>query len=168
MAFKTIKPSEFNENAIEIIGEEWMLITAGEKDHYNTMTAAWGGIGFLWKKPVATIFIRPQRYTYEFVEMYDDFTLTFFGKEYRKMLQFCGTKSGRDFDKAKETGLVPLLSNLGNIYFDQARLVIECKKVYYDDIKPEFLLDPSIDKLYPARDYHRMYIGFITNIMIKE
>lgn len=168
MAFKTIKPSDFNENAIEIIGEEWMLITAGGKDHYNTMTAAWGGIGFLWKKPMATIFIRPQRYTYEFVEKYDNFTLTFFGKEYRKMLQFCGTKSGRNFDKAKETGLIPLVSDLGNIYFDQARLVIECKKVYYDDIKPEFMLDPAIEKLYPARDYHRMYIGFITNIMIKE
>jgi flavin reductase (DIM6/NTAB) family NADH-FMN oxidoreductase RutF len=168
MNFKIINTSEFNENAIKIIGEEWMLITAGTNNHYNTMTAAWGGIGFLWKEPMATIFIRPQRYTYEFVEQYEDFTLCFFEKEHHKALQFCGTKSGRDYDKAKETGLTPQLTEQGNVYFEEARLVVECKKVYYDDIKPELMIDKSIDKLYPAKDYHRMYIGFITNIMIKE
>lgn len=168
MNFKIINTSEFNENAIKIIGEEWMLITAGTKNHYNTMTAAWGGIGFLWKEPMATIFIRPQRYTYEFVEQYEDFTLCFFEKEHHKALQFCGTKSGRDYDKAKETGLTPQLTEQGNVYFEEARLVVECKKVYYDDIKPELMIDKSIDKQYPAKDYHRMYIGFITNIMIKE
>jgi flavin reductase (DIM6/NTAB) family NADH-FMN oxidoreductase RutF len=144
-----------------------MLITAGDKDHFNTMTAAWGGLGFLWKKPAATIFIRPQRYTYEFVEKYEDFTLSFFDKKYLDVLKICGTKSGRDIDKMKETGLNPLFTAAGNVYFEEASLVIECRKVYFDDIDPERFLDPSLNKLYPVGDYHRMYIGFITSCWIK-
>jgi flavin reductase (DIM6/NTAB) family NADH-FMN oxidoreductase RutF len=145
-----------------------MLITAGQADDFNTMTAAWGGIGFLWNKPMATIFIRPQRYTYEFVENNETFSLCFFEKEHHGILQFCGTKSGRDTDKVAETGLIPLTSALGNIYFEQARLVLECQKVYFDDIKPEGFLDPALNKIYPQHDFHRMYIGFINNCMIKN
>ena len=166
MSFKKILPTEIPGNAVHMIGYDWMLITAGNKEHFNTMTAAWGGLGFLWKEPTATIFIRPQRYTYEFVEKYSDFTLCFFNKEHHEVLKICGTKSGRDIDKVKESGLTPLLSENGNIYFEEARLVIECKKDYYDDIKPELFLDKSLEKIYPALDYHRMYIGFITNCMI--
>ena len=166
MSFKKILPTEIPGNAVQMIGYDWMLITAGNKEHFNTMTAAWGGLGFLWKEPTATIFIRPQRYTYEFVEKYSDFTLCFFNKEHHEAVKICGTRSGRDIDKVKESGLTPLLSENGNIYFEEARLVIECKKVYYDDIKPELFLDKSLEKIYPALDYHRMYIGFITNCMI--
>jgi flavin reductase (DIM6/NTAB) family NADH-FMN oxidoreductase RutF len=167
MSFKNIKPTEIYDNAIQMIGNDWMLITAGDLDHFNTMTAAWGGLGFLWKEPMATIFIRPQRYTYEFVEKYKEFTLSFFDKEHHDALKICGTRSGRDTDKMKETGLTALVSDRGNIYFKEARLVIECRKVYYDDIDPALFLDPEIDRLYPIGDYHRMYIGFITNCMIK-
>ncbi len=167
MSFNSIKPTEIPGNAIQMIGNEWMLITAGDHENFNTMTAAWGGIGFLWKKPTATIFIRPQRYTYEFVEKYEDFTLCFFDKEYKKALNICGTKSGRDIDKVKETGLTPVQTKNGNIYFEEASLIIECRKAYYDDIDPSFFLDPDIRKLYPAEDYHRMYIGYITECLIK-
>jgi flavin reductase (DIM6/NTAB) family NADH-FMN oxidoreductase RutF len=167
MPFKPIKATDFPGNPVQLIGYDWMLITAGNIDHFNTMTAAWGGLGFLWKKPMATIFIRPQRYTYEFTEKYREFTLSFFDKEYLSALQLCGTKSGRDMDKVKEAGLTPLVSEHGNIYFEEARLVIECEKVYYDDINPGHFIDTSIEKNYPLKDYHRMYIGFIINCLVK-
>ena len=156
-------PGQLHENAIKIVGLDSMLITAGKKDHFNTMTAAWGGLGFLWKKPVAFIFIRPQRYTYEFVEKYEDFTLCFFEPKYDSILDYCGNHSGRDTDKMKVTGLEPLETERGNIVFKQARLAMECRKWYFDDLKPEHFLDPGIKKMYPINDFHRMYFGEIVN-----
>lgn len=85
-----------------------MLVTAGNAEKFNMMTASWGGLGFLWNRPVAFVFIRPQRYTFDFVERNEGFTLSFFGEEYRKVLQLCGTKSGREIDKVAETKLTPL------------------------------------------------------------
>ena len=131
------------------------------------MTAAWGGLGFLWNRPLAIIFIRPQRYTYEFVERYDSFSLSFFNGGEKKALNLCGTRSGREIDKMKETGLTPKVSKTGNIYYEQASLVIDCKKVYYDDIDPARFLDPGISRNYPQKDYHRMYFGFITHCLVK-
>jgi flavin reductase (DIM6/NTAB) family NADH-FMN oxidoreductase RutF len=168
MSFKIIKPTEIPGNVVQLIGNDWMLITAGDKDNFNTMTAAWGGVGFLWKEPMVTIFIRPQRYTYQFVELNDTFSLCFFDESQHEALKICGTRSGRDIDKMKATGLIPLISKLGNVYYEQARLVLECRKVYYDDIDPENFLDTNIDLNYPKQDYHRMYIGFITNCLLKE
>ena len=166
--FKEITPYDMDENAIDLIGRQWMLVTAGNIKSFNTMTAAWGGIGFLWNVPVSYIFIRPQRYTYEFTEKNQYFTLSFFDKEYKQALIYCGTKSGRDVDKMKETGLIPITTKNGNITFEQARLVIECEKIYYDDSKPEYFFDKSIDKNYPGKDYHRMYIGKIVNCLVKQ
>ncbi len=167
--FIKIPADDFNANITRLIGSEWMLVTAGVKGHYNTMTAAWGGIGFLWNAPVVFTFIRPQRYTYEFCEQYNGFTLTFFDKEYKKVLGFCGTKSGRDYDKAKETGLIPLETKSGNIAFEQANVIIECKKLYFDDIKKANFIVPEVDaKIYPEEDYHRMYIGRIEKVYIKD
>jgi flavin reductase (DIM6/NTAB) family NADH-FMN oxidoreductase RutF len=167
--FKEISANEFNANVVRLIGSEWMLITAGDTESYNTMTAAWGGIGFLWNIPVVFIFIRPQRYTYEFVEKNENFTLTFFDKKYKKALSYCGTKSGRDVNKAKETGLLPIETENGNIAFEQASVIIECKKIYYDDIKKTNFIFPEIEtKVYPLEDYHRMYIGRIEKIFVKN
>ena len=153
--------TEISENAIKIVGLDSMLITAGKKDDFNTMTAAWGGLGYLWKKPVAFIFIRPQRYTFQFVEKNEDFTLCFFEPRYENVLEYCGNHSGRDTDKLKFTGLSPIETDRGNIVFSQARLILECRKWYSDDLKPEHFLDPKIKKIYPIGDYHRMYIGEI-------
>lgn len=166
--FKEISSYKITENVIDLIGKQWMLITAGDKNSYNTMTAAWGGFGFLWNVPVAYIFIRPQRYTFEFTEKYDQFTLSFFEKKYKNMLSYCGTHSGKDFDKAAETGLTLLETDAGNIYFEQAKLVVECSKIYTDDIKPEGFNDRLINRNYPNKDYHRMYIGKILNCWIKS
>ena len=102
--FKSIDPKQLNENVFSLIGDKWMLITAGTKENCNTMTASWGGLGVFWGAPTATCYIRPQRYTKEFVDREEYFTLAFFGEEYRKALALCGAKSGREVDKVKECG----------------------------------------------------------------
>jgi flavin reductase (DIM6/NTAB) family NADH-FMN oxidoreductase RutF len=161
--FSKIDVFSIKENIFDMLQDEWMLVTAGNRESYNTMTASWGGFGILWRKPIAIIFVRPQRYTFEFTEDNEFFTLSFFGHgNYRKALSFCGSKSGRDFDKAQETGLTPVLTSMGGVAFQEARLVFECKKIYADNIKPEFMLDSSIDSsIYPEQDYHRFYFGEI-------
>lgn len=159
--FREIQPNTINANVFKLIASDWMLVTAGTRESFNTMTANWGGLGYLWNKNVCFCFIRPPRYTYDFVEKTSIFTLTFFEEKYRDILKFCGAKSGRDVDKIKETGLVPVYSDSGAIYFEQARLVLECKKIYFQDITPNNFLDSVIPSFYPKKDYHRMYIGEI-------
>jgi flavin reductase (DIM6/NTAB) family NADH-FMN oxidoreductase RutF len=161
-------PLSLQENAIKIIGIDSMLITAGTKSSFNTMTAAWAGLGYLWKKPVSFIFIRPQRYTYQFVEKNEYYTLSFFEERQQKILEYCGNVSGRDVDKTIKTGLIPLETELGNIYFDQARLVFECRKLYFQDMNPDNFVEKNIIKMYPTHDFHRMYVGEITGCWIKK
>jgi flavin reductase (DIM6/NTAB) family NADH-FMN oxidoreductase RutF len=162
-----INPENIKDNPFDIIGKGWFLLTAGDLNSYNTMTAAWGGFGVLWHKDVCTVFVRPNRYTYEFMEKNDTFSLSFFEEKYKKTLNFCGNNSGRDVDKASETGLTPAGSDNNTVYFKESRLFIICKKLYFQDILPGNFLDPAIDKLYPQKDYHRMYVGEILNAYIK-
>ena len=146
-------------NVVSMFDDKWCLITAGNKDSYNTMTASWGAMGELWNKDVCFIFIRPQRYTLEFTEREELFTLSFFGEEYKKALAFCGRNSGRDCDKAKETGLTPMEID-GSMSFEESETVIVCKKLFYQDIDPQGFIDKAIDGVcYPEKDYHRMYVG---------
>jgi flavin reductase (DIM6/NTAB) family NADH-FMN oxidoreductase RutF len=166
--FREINSYKIQENLIDLIGRQWMLITAGKKDCFNTMTASWGGFGFLWNVPVSYIFIRPQRYTFELVETNPYYTLCFFERKNKNILTYCGTHSGKEVDKVKEVGLIPLETQNGNIYFEQAKLVIECAKIYYDDIDPKNFLDRLIQRNYPNQDYHRMYIGKVVSCRIKE
>ena len=162
-----VSPKELPGNPFRMIGDDWTLITAGTPEHWNTMTASWGGLGVIWNKNVATVYVRPQRYTYEFMEQSDTFTLTFFTEDYRKALNFCGTKSGRDYDKAKECGLTPVEAE-GGVTFEEARLVLVCKKLYWDDLTPEHFCCDEIDaKNYPGKDYHRLYIGEIIGAYMK-
>ena len=165
--FKKISTTSINENTFKLIGEEWMLISAGKDSNYNTMTASWGGLGILWNKPVVYIFIRPQRFKFEFIENNTYFSLSFLESKHKDILTFCGTKSGRNVDKIKETGLRPAYTENGTIYFEQAKLVLECKKLYYNDIQPENFIEQAIDKNYPQKDYHRMYIGEIVSVLSK-
>ena len=165
--FENIDPKALDQNVFSLIGDQWMLITAGTKDQCNTMTASWGGLGVLWGKPVATVYIRPQRYTLEFVEREDTFTLCFFGEEYRKALALCGSKSGRDMDKVKECGFTVATAE-GAPYFEEADLVLVCKKSYWQDMDPTHFLDGEIDsKWYPEKDYHRIFIGEILEVLRK-
>lgn len=160
LTMKKIDILNLNCNPFKMIGRDWLLITSGDVNGYNTMTASWGGLGVLWNKNTATIYIRPQRYTKEFVDKNELFTLSFFDEKYRPALNFCGTKSGRDYDKAKETGLTPVEID-GSATFSQAKLVLVCKKLYADEIKPEKFIDKSIEANYALKDYHTMYIAEI-------
>ncbi len=143
------------------IGDEWALVTAGSSENYNTMTVSWGGLGVLWGVPSATIYIRPQRYTHEFVEKNELFTISFFKSEYKKTLSFCGSHSGRDCDKAKETGLTPIELD-GTTSFEEAELILVCRKKYSQDMTADSFLDKSLlEKWYPNNDLHTLYIGEI-------
>lgn len=168
MGFKKIRPQEIEGNVFEMVNGQWMLVTAGDCSGFNMLTANWGALGVLWGLPVATSYIRPQRYTYEFMEKSTYYTLSFYGEDMREMLNLCGTKSGRDIDKAKEAGLTPAFASCGAPYFAEAELVIVCKKLYYNDIDPKNFLDSRIAGNYYPDDYHRMYIGEVVEVLKKD
>jgi len=168
---KKIAVKDLTDNFIEVIGKEWMLVTAGTPDSFNTMTASWGGIGFLWNRPVVFVFVRPERYTHEFTEKNSSFTLSFLGEENRSIHKVCGSKSGREVDKVNETGLKPIASEKGNVLFEQARLSLECRKLYTEELKKENFLDDSIPaQWYDAAHggYHTVYVAEITDVWVKE
>ena len=168
-AMKKIDPKEIRDNAMQLIGHDWMLVTAGPPEHFNMMTASWGGLGFMWKKPVAFVVIRPQRHTFGFIEAGEEFTLSFFSHEYHKALTVCGTTSGRDTDKVAASGLTPYATENGNVSFMEARLVLECRKLYAEALKPECFLDRAISsEWYAAGDFHKMYIVEILNAWVEE
>ena len=146
MAFKEVKIEELSFNPFTKISKEWMLITAGDEEKHNTMTASWGGVGIMWGMNVATAYIRPQRYTKEFVDAEDMFTLSFFKEDYRKALNLCGSKSGRDCDKDKEAGLTPYYTD-GTTAYEEADLIFVCRKLYAQEMKPEcFTVDGPDEK----------------------
>lgn len=166
--FKKITAEELTANPFKLIGKDWMLITAGDKEKFNTMTASWGGVGIMWGKPVATAYIRPQRYTFEFIENGDYYTQSFFDEEYRDALKFCGSKSGRDYDKVKETGLTPVVDDeTGAVYFKEAKVVFICKKMYAHFLNEESALTEDVTKWYNG-DYHKMYMSEIVSVLVKE
>lgn len=148
-------------NPFERIGSDWCLISAGTKESYNTMTASWGGVGILWNKEVATCYIRPQRYTKEFVDREEFFTLSFFPDGWRSALAFCGKYSGRDHDKAAETGLTPLFTD-NTVTFEQANLVLVCRKLFAQPMTESSFVDREVlEKNYPKMDLHTIYVGEI-------
>ena len=165
--FKSILPSELTENFFTEIGKNWMLISAGNKKSFNTMTASWGGTGFLWNENVTMTFVRPQRHTYEFTESNDYYSLCFFKPEHKSILSFCGSHSGRDFDKIKETGLTTLFHHTGTPYYQEAKTVIICKKHFATTMKEtDFLSQEVVERCYPKKDFHKMYIGGIVDVLV--
>lgn len=164
--FKEIKASEIKDNLINLISKEWALLTAGDKEAYNMMTVSWGFAGELWGNDAVCVFVRPQRYTIEFAEKSDYFTLSFYGDN-KKIHSICGKLSGRDIDKTKECKLTPIFDN-NSVYFSEARLVLVCKKQYSDFIKKENFIDTEPLKNYENNDYHKMYIGKIEKVLINK
>ena len=163
---KAIEPSLIKDNFIEIIGKEWMLVSAGDKDKFNMMTASWGGAGFLWNKPVVFVFIRPERYTREFVDAKGAFTLSFLGEEHKAVHKICGSKSGRDIDKVAATGLTPYFTESGNPCFKEARLTLECKTLYVTKMDKDHFVDPALyEKWYNAMagNPHHVYVAEVVN-----
>jgi len=166
MEFKKILPSELD-GVFETVGKGWFLLGAGSAADHNMMTCSWGGLGVLWNKDVSFIFVRPTRHTFGYVENELKYSICLFDEEYRDALNFCGTHSGRDCDKAQEAGLTPIDID-GTVAFAEAKTVLICEKVYFDDIKPEQFLEYNLRKHYPKSDYHRMYVGEIKSVYTKE
>lgn len=167
MAFREISVEELKDNPFTLINKDWMLITAGNREKHNTMTASWGGVGELWGRYVSTIYIRPQHYTLEFVEREDYYSLCFFGPEYRQALNLCGSKSGREVDKDAATGLTPCFDEAAP-YYEQARLVFLCRKLYRQDLEEGCFLDKGLLEKWYDNDLHRMFIGEIVKVLEKE
>lgn len=162
------KLEALNVNPFKMIGKDWMLVTSGDESGWNTMTASWGFMGVMWGKNVVTAVIRPQRYTREFLDNSEYFTLSFFDEKYRQALSYCGKYSGRDVDKAAETGLTPVFVD-GTTSFEQADTIMICKKLYVQDMDAGSFVDKSLDeKWYPNKDYHKAFVGEIAEIYIKE
>ena len=148
------------------LDKEWALITAGSKDGFNMMTISWGGFGTLWHKPVVTVYVRPIRYTYEFLENNDYFTISFYDDTYKNELSVLGSKSGRDIDKLSLTSLTPEYLEKG-ITFKESKLTIVCKKVYEDDLDINKISEEN-KKFYQTEPVPTMFIGEVIDIIDKR
>lgn len=165
---KPVDIKQLNLNPFTTIGDEWMLVTAGDKEKYNMMTASWGGVGVMWRKNVSFIVIRPQRYTLEFLEDKEYYSLTFFDSKYKSALNYCGSHSGRDVNKEKETNLTPVFEEPAP-YFSEGKLVLICRKMHKQVLEPSGFLDDTIDsQFYSQKDYHLCFVGEIVNVLIDE
>lgn len=168
IGFKEIDPINLDkENVFGLISRRWMLVTAGKESDLNTMTASWGCLGHLWNKNIAVCFIRKERHTFKFLEENDCYTLSFFSEEYRNVLNYCGTHSGKNVDKVKATNLTPFFSEEAP-FFEEANLVFICKKIYTDFIKKENIMDPYVvNSFYNSGGQHKIYVGEIIKTLIK-
>lgn len=163
---KEINIRDIKKSAVEMISDGWGLVTAGNGEKFNTMTVSWGGLGEIWGKDAVFIFIRPQRYTYEFIEKEEFFTLSFYGEEFRNALKICGSQSGRNTDKVSNAGLTPVFID-GTVSFEQAEYTLVCRKMASQFIDPKGFEDEAIEKNYSAGDYHKVYIGEIVKVYSK-
>ncbi len=166
--FKEINILEIPLKVFQILHKDWMLVTAGDVNKNNTMTASWGAFGVIWHKPTATIYIRPQRYTKKFLDNNSFFTLSFFGEKYKDILSFCGSHSGADVNKIEKTGL-SVISVDNSVSFAQAGLILLCEKQYCQQITPSNILDKKITKnFYKDEDFHFVYMGQITKAYLNK
>lgn len=165
--FCEIAPSALSDNPFTLIGQDWMAVTAAFNGRVNTMTVSWGGLGILWGLPVATIYIRPQRYTREFLDGSGSFSLSVFEEPQRPTLSYFGSASGRDVDKIAVSGLTVAYSG-ETPYFAEARLVLLCRKLYRQAMAPENFVDPVLSRQWCSEgDYHIMYVGAVEKILCR-
>lgn len=156
----------FETDIFSIFDKKWALLTTGNKESFNTMTVSWGGMGTIWGKPVATVYVRTSRYTHEFMDREEYFTLSFYPEEYRKTLGILGSKSGRDMDKMNGSGLTAKeLSN--SMTFEEAEITIVCRKMFMQRLEPSNISDPDAAKFYTGDAAHDMYIGEVVDIIRK-
>lgn len=167
--FVSKSPDALTVAPFHMIGQEWLLLTATAPDgRYNSMTASWGGLGVLWGKPVLYCFIRPQRYTHVFSEQGEHLSACVFDPRYRDALTLCGTRSGRELDKARACHFTPVTAKNGAVYYEEARLVFLGRKLYTGKIDPQGFCDPGIAALYPTQDYHTVYVYEIEEVLEAE
>ena len=173
MNLKEIPIQELTLNPMTLFAKEWMLLTAGNESRgYNTMTVSWGHLGSLWGHggglPTSVVFVRPQRYTKEFMDREDYYTLTVFPESYKKQLGYLGSHSGRDEDKVAKTGLTPVFDE-NTAWFEEAKLVLVCRKLYAAPLVEEGFLDKAVlEDAYPQRDLHQVYVGEIVKVLVSE
>lgn len=148
----------------DMFAKQWALVTAGDMDSYNTMTIGWGGMGTLWGKSVVTVYVKPVRYTHEFLDKNDYFTVTFFPEEYRKDLSWLGSHSGRDGDKVAETALTPVAVG-ESVGFKEASLTLLCKKIYRQDMDLAAIPAEVAERQYATEAPHTMYVGEVVQII---
>ena len=165
--YKRIAPDKIPGNIIKMLSEDWMLITGGNDEKFNPMTASWGGLGYLYNKPVTFCFITPARYTYDIMDKGDTYTLTFYTETYREALNYCGHNSGKDKDKVKEAGLTPITTPSGSKAFSEAWMIIECRKMVSQTINIDGISDPELRKQWAGKAMHKMFIGEILNVWVK-
>ena len=167
MSFKSIAPEEISRDPFSLIGQDWLLVTAAKDGKANTMTASWGGVGIMWGKKVVTIYLRPTRYTKEFVDAGERFTLSVLPESRRDALRYLGSVSGRDEDKIKKAELT-VTGDASAPYFEEATLALVCRKLYAQEMKSECFIDRECDEKWYKDDYHTMYIAEIEQVLIKE
>lgn len=152
-------------DAYDAFHRGWALLTAGVPGDFNTMTVSWGGLGCLWNQSVATVYVRPSRYTYDFMERYDQFTVSFYPEEYKKALGLLGRESGRDGDKVAAAGLTPVAAGEG-VSFAEAKVTLVCKKLYWQDMDRSHLPEAVQKAFYPEGEtVHRLYIGQVLDVL---
>lgn len=155
---------EFIDKSFSVFAKDWALVTAGTPDNYNTMTIGWGGLGTLWRRPVATVYVKPCRYTHSFIESNDYFTVSFFDDEYKKALGVLGTKSGRDGDKVSEVGFEAVPCG-ESVTFKQAKTTILCKKIYRQDMDMSVMPEDVIKDYYIEEAPHTMFVGEVIEVI---
>ena len=167
MGYKEINARNFDENINRLLIDENAIFTAGVKDAFNSMTVSWGGIGIMWGKPIFTVMVRQSRHTYNFSEKYDEMTLSFFSSDRKDAVAFFGQNSGKDVDKAKETGLTPIFYPEG-VSYAEADIIIVGKKVYSQLFDADGINDEKINTLYSTKDYHKFYYYEIVKILVRD
>jgi flavin reductase (DIM6/NTAB) family NADH-FMN oxidoreductase RutF len=169
MHWKAIPFESFTTQIFDLWDHQWFVLTAGDSKKFNAMTVAWGSMGIMWQKPFVQVVVRPTRHTYHFMETYNTFTLSAFPEQYRDKLKYLGRVSGRDEDKIAISGLSPKPSEKAKAPgFHEAHLIIECEKIYWQDMDANQFLDERITKLYPKKDFHRIYFGQILAVYKKN
>ncbi|MCI5773629.1 MAG: flavin reductase [Erysipelotrichaceae bacterium] len=148
----------------KLFDKQWALVTAGTQEDFNTMTISWGGLGTLWSKPCATVYVKPCRYTYGYMNDSEYFTVSFYDERYRDDLMILGTKSKRDGDKLSLTQLTPAFLDKG-ISFKEASCTLVCKKIYYQDLDINQIPQAEIAQYYTKEAPHRMYIGEVVEVI---
>jgi flavin reductase (DIM6/NTAB) family NADH-FMN oxidoreductase RutF len=171
MERKNIDIAQLKVQPHHLFNNRWLLLTSGDfqSGDFNTMTIAWGALGTMWSKPFALVAVRHSRYTFEFMEKYEHFTLSAFPEKYQDALTLLGSRSGRDGDKISASGLTPqAASRISSPTFEEAVIVLECQKNYGDDLNPAHFFDSGIHDHYPRKDYHRIYFGEIVATLAAE
>lgn len=160
MELHSVDPQKLTPEIFSVFGTNNALLTAGDREKCNTMTIGWCALGRMWNLPACTVYVRPERYTYQFMESHDYFTVSVPPAEKKgTVMAYCGTRSGRDVDKFKECGLTVRYGAGDAPYVAESQWVLVCKKLYAQDMGGEHLTDPAPEKFYQGEGWHRMYIG---------